>query len=110
MKLLTKAIEAKIPPLYSTDGVEIKDIVVKFFCPSGSATWYVFEGSKHENGDWEFFGRADLFGDGGELGYFYLSQLEDLTCPFGLKVERDRHFDGYVDHLGEIKRKELIAA
>ena len=45
MKLITKAIEKKLlnTPLYSTDGNTVKDVLVKFFNPCGTGTWYVFE-------------------------------------------------------------------
>lgn len=105
MKLLTKAIEKKLEkfPLYSQDGkgVEAK-VVCKFFSPVGSWTWYVLEGTKHEDGDWEFFGIVvnDM---GAEYGYFGLKELENLSLPFGLKVERDLYFDEcFVKDLGSI--------
>jgi hypothetical protein len=91
MKLLTqkiiKALEKS--PLYSTDGVELKDknVICKFFHPVAGWRWYVFEGNKLENGDWEFFGMVD--GLEKELGYFTLSQLENAPKRFGLGVERD---------------------
>lgn len=92
MKLITKAIEKKLltHPLYSTDGNMIKDVLVKFFNPCGSGTWYVFEAEKNGN-DWEFFGLVDLFEK--ELGYFTLSELESIKLPFGLSIERDMYFD-----------------
>ena len=93
MKLITKAIEKKLlaNPLYSTDGNIVKDVLVKFFNPCGSGTWYVFEAEKNGN-DWEFFGLVDLFEK--ELGYFTLSELESIKLPFGLSIERDMYFSG----------------
>lgn len=93
MKLITKAIEKKLltHPLYSTDGNMVKDVLVKFFNPCGSGTWYVFEAEKNDN-DWEFFGLVDLFEK--ELGYFTLSELESIKLPFGLSIERDMYFSG----------------
>lgn len=93
MKLITKAIEKKLlnTPLYSTDGKMVKDVLVKFFNPCGSGTWYVFEAEKNGN-DWEFFGLVDLFEK--ELGYFTLSELESIRLPFGLSIERDMYFSG----------------
>lgn len=98
MMLITKEIENKMPALYATDGAEDKDVIVKFFTPWANWTWYVFEGEKMENGDWEFFGMVD--GHEKELGYFTLSQLQEIKGPVGLKVERDRHFEA---KLSEIK-------
>lgn len=97
MKLLTKAIEAKLSrnPLGSTDGtpVEEKKWLVKFFTPDDNWTWYACEGYKHENGDWEFFGKVESpMCPEGELGYFWLSELQQIRGPFGLSVERDKWF------------------
>lgn len=93
MKLLTKAVIANLKkhPIGSTDNKLTKNVVVKYFV--GPATWLVCEGREMENGDWEFFGTADL-GFGPEWGYFRLSQLQELRGPFGLSVERDRNYTG----------------
>jgi hypothetical protein len=90
MKLLTKEIIAKIPPLYSQENVENPEIIVKFFDAWSDCRWYVLEGQQEED-DWRFFG---LFTSGAdkELGYFMLSQLESQKfrgCP---RIERDMHF------------------
>lgn len=105
MKLLTKAIEKKLEkfPLRSQDekGVEAK-VVCKFFAPVGSWTWYVLEGDIQEDGDWMFFGIV-VNDYGAEYGYFSLKELENLSLPFGLKVERDLYFEGcFVKDLGDI--------
>jgi len=94
MKLLTKAIEKKIPKLYSTEEVatEEKKVVVKFFTPWSNWTWFVFEGNQLEDGDWEFFGM--VHGNTQEMGYFKLSELQEIKGPFGLKIERDRSVGG----------------
>lgn len=94
MKLITKTIENKLlkHPLGSTVGNNVKDVIVKFFNPCGPGTWYVFEGEKIGN-DWVFFGLVDLSEK--ELGYFNLSQLELLSLPWGLSIERDKYFTGY---------------
>ena len=94
MKMLTKKIENDLAkyPLYSQDG-KGKDAVVicKFFNPVGRGTWYVLEGQKLENGDWEFFGIVDFYER--EYGYFTLSQLQEVRLPFGMRIERDMYFD-----------------
>lgn len=102
MKLLTKAIEAKLAkaPLYSQEKVENPEIIVKFFTPWSNWTWFVTEGSKEENGDYRFFGM--VHGQEKELGYFMLSELEELRGPGGLKIERDKWFEG--QHLNDIKQ------
>lgn len=90
MKLLTREIEQSLPPLRSTEKVADPLVVVKFFNPVGSWTWYVLEGERQPDGDWRFYGLVD--GDSKELGYFCLSELEALRLPYGLTIERDIHF------------------
>lgn len=89
MKLLTKEIEKKLPKLYSQENVDNPKIIVKFFHPMSSFTWYVTEGEEIEDGDWRFFGLVD--GHERELGYFHLSQLEEVKV-MGLGIERDKYF------------------
>jgi hypothetical protein len=110
MKLLTKEIITNFEkaPLYSTDGQNIVPVIVKFFHPMSNWTWYAVEGSlvcpehscydcteclKETWTEFMFFGLVE--GDEKEVGYFQLSELESV-CVHGLKMERDRHFDGYV--------------
>ncbi len=94
MKLITKAIEATLPPLYSTEKQPAAEKVarVKFFA-GGRGTWYAVEGERQELDD----GRMDLtmFGfcvsplgpDCDEWGYFSLVEFEDSRL-----VERDLYF------------------
>ena len=96
MKLLPKEIRETLPPLYSQDGKSGKATVyVKFFTPSSSWTWYATEGEPvlDESGkevDFRFFGLVD--GHEKELGYFVLSELEEVRGPMGFPIERDLHF------------------
>lgn len=100
MKLMTKTIERAIEkyPLYSQDGKGMDaKVVVKFFNPCGSQTWYVTEGTKipyDSSGDYTFFGYATGFDYEGEWGYFNLSQLAELRVgPNGLLgIERDMYY------------------
>ena len=69
MKILTKEVLEKLPPLYSQEEVKDPMVIVKFFYPDFSWTWYAIE-----------FDGKDLFygyvvGDFPELGYFTLSEL-----------------------------------
>jgi hypothetical protein len=93
MKLLTAAIIKALEktPLYSTEKQDTAPVLVKFFNPTGSGSWYVLEAEKQEDGDWLFFGLADLHEK--ELGYFTLSELESVKLRFGLGIERDMYFD-----------------
>lgn len=95
MKLITKAIENKLKrfPIGSQDGKgDDAEIIVKFFSPCGTSTWWVLEGEQTDDGDWLFFGIAEIYER--EYGYFRLSELQSIRLPFGLKIERDMYFDG----------------
>ncbi len=117
MKLLTKEIRDRLPPLYGQEGAGDDAIVyVKYFTPWTSWTWYITEGSavvitdgEEENVplsevnekmghlfwkdkpvvDVRFFGLVD--GLVAEWGYVLLSELEAQRGPFGLKIERDMY-------------------
>ena len=121
MKLLTEEIRAKLPALYSQEDVADPMVVVKFFNPIGSWTWYATEGSpvnadgevipegdtKQEAVDFLFFGWVD--GDFPELGYFSLSELESVRLSFGFRIERDAYFVSRP--LSEVKRRaEVLGA
>ena len=88
MKLMTKAIEKKIPALYATEKIENNDKVchVKFFHPCSNMTWYATEFNP-ETG--MFFGW--IKSDFPEWGYFSLAEMEK-TKVRGLGMERDLYF------------------
>lgn len=89
MKLLTKEIAKKIPPLYSQDGKGKESIAyLKLFTPDSNWTWYVTEMDPETR---ECFGLVQ--GLESELGYFGLDELEELRGPMGMPIERDRFFD-----------------
>jgi hypothetical protein len=97
MKLLTKEIRRRLPPLYSQDGKGGKAVAhAKFFAPdTGAWTWYCTEGSPvtDDEGreiDFQFFGLVE--GLDKELGYFSLAELEGARGPMGLPIERDLHW------------------
>ena len=96
MKLLTKELRKKLPPIGSTDGAGEEAIAqVKFFTPDSSWTWYAVEGGPvlDEEGnevDYELFGL--VYGQEREMGYFLLSELESVKGPLGLAIERDLYF------------------
>jgi hypothetical protein len=93
MKLLTVETRRTLPPLYSQDDKGGKAIAcVKYFTPSSSWTWYATEGepvldASGNEVDFRFFGLVD--GHDRELGYFVLSELEEVRGPMGLPIERD---------------------
>ncbi len=87
MKLLTQEIEKKLPALGSTDGTDA-DVIVKFFTPDSSWTWFATEYDPERR---EFFGM--VHGMEKELGYFSLDELEEARGPLGLPIERDLHWE-----------------
>lgn len=106
MKLLTKLIKAnlEIATSYNEGNVKGKNVVVKFFAPWTSATWYIFEGTEHEQPNGMLmFGMCDLgHKDAAELGYVSLPDLMSVTGPGGLKIERDLHYKGNYSDLQKI--------
>lgn len=89
MKLLTKELETRFKAVGSQQESEDPTVIAKFFSPVGAATWLATE---YEPETKTFFGFAGLFGlktPEAEWGYFSLEELESLTLPMGLKVERD---------------------
>jgi hypothetical protein len=96
MKLLTKEIRQKLPPLYAQESKGGKAVVyLKLFTPDSSWTWHITEGSpiQDDSGkevDFHFFGLVE--GQEKELGYVALSELESVRGPLGLPIERDLHW------------------
>ena len=86
-KLLPADIRQKLPDLYCGEeyGLEIKALV-KFFTPDSNWTWYASE----FDGEDIFFGLVSGFEV--ELGYFSLSELDAVSGPLGLPIERDLHY------------------
>ena len=92
MVIMTNEIEKRLEnfPIGSQDdkGMDA-EIIVKYFTPIGSGTWLITEGVKTEGGDWELFGYCHILE--WEWGYVMLSELESISLPFGIGVERDRY-------------------
>jgi hypothetical protein len=83
-KLLTQELRSQLPPLYGQEGKGGDAVVyTKFFTPDSTWTWYVLE----FDGEDMFFGLVE--GHESELGYFSLAELEQVTGPLGLPIERD---------------------
>lgn len=102
MKLLTKEILKKLPNLLSQDAKKPEEVkvIVKFFDPMGSWTWYATE----YDGQDTFFGYVR--GMDNELGYFLLSDLESIGNSRILGIERDLHF-GFNHTLAEVMQRNL---
>lgn len=88
MKLMTKEIEKRFAEVGSQEKSDDPIIIAKYFSPVGAATWLATEYYPETK---LFFGYVSLFNEPGmnEFGYFSLDELESLTLPLGLKVERD---------------------
>ena len=86
MKLLPQKLKAKLPPLYSQENNEDPIAPVKFFCPWNQWTWYPIEYDQEDI----FFGK--VIGFETEMGYFSLSELQSITGPGGLRIERDLYW------------------
>lgn len=87
MKLLTKELRQKLPPLHSTGNQKDPLVQVKFFTPWTNWTWYATE----FDGEDLLFGLVEGFCT--EWGYFSLAELEATRGPGGLRIERDLYFD-----------------
>jgi hypothetical protein len=86
-KLLTDEVRRLLPPLYSQDDKGGQAVAyVKFFTPDAGWTWWATE----FDGKDTFFGLVE--GLCRELGYFSLSELEQVRGALGLPVERDLYW------------------
>ena len=99
MKLLTKKnlndLLKQDPHSPEGPGRELKTeeykVLVKFFTPDSSWTWFVLSASPDpDTGDIQFYGIVQ--GLETEFGYFWLSELEKIRGPLGLKIERDMYW------------------
>ena len=86
MKLLTNDVLKRLPKIGETADVLDPLLVVKFFYPDFSWTWYAIE----FDGEDLFYGY--VVGDESELGYFRLSELTENRGKLGCQIERDRYF------------------
>lgn len=91
MKLITEKLKTKLLRNGANPDQDHAP-VLKLFNPCGAATWLISEMDPDDNDI--LFGLCDLGFDWVELGYVSLSELEALRLPFGLKIERDLHFEG----------------
>ena len=67
-----------MPETYQTDGKGGEAIAYLHYFSGGQASWWITEkdrGTPEEPGQHQAFGLADLFGDGGELGYISIAEI-----------------------------------
>ncbi len=101
MKLITKEIQALLPNIDATEGIDAQHVKVplKLFHPMSNWTWYVTEFNP-ETG--EMFGMVHGFEK--ELGFFTLQELEEVKVH-GLGIERDMYWDSN-NTLGQVMAGE----
>ena len=88
MIMLTKKIEAQLIKNHVEDAMDVKPVVKLF---GGSSCTWLLTSLDHES--MNAFGLCDLGHGTPELGYINLYELFAVKfAPFGLGVERDRHF------------------
>ena len=89
MKLMTKELQEKLPPLYSQEKLGGKAVVhVKFFTPDSSWTFWATEFDPKQG---LFLGLVE--GHQRELGYFSLAELRSTTeTTNGEPLARDGRF------------------
>jgi hypothetical protein len=95
-KLMTKDIATCIPRVGATDGLPLhkRMVCTKFFSPYSGGTWYPLE----FDGQDQFFGL--VIGDGVELGYFGLTELQSAQRGGTPLVEREKYWQPVI--LGEV--------
>jgi hypothetical protein len=88
MKLLTKAIEKKLPPIFSQTGKGDDAIAqVKFFSIGNDWTWYATE---YDPAERMFYGLVNGWEQ--ECGPFSLTEFEDINKRYVLGIERDMYW------------------
>ena len=97
MELFPEEIRKQLPLLYSQEHEQDPMVSAKFFHPNSHWTWYAIEFDPNHG---MFFGW--VYGDYPELGYFSLTELEEVKDQLGIGVERDEHFTPM--KLSEVKK------
>ena len=89
MKLLTKELLKKLPPIgHSIETKEEPQAIVKWFTPDSNWTWYVAEYNPEDGMCW---GLVDGFEK--EFGFFTIDEIQKLKGPLKLPIERDKWFE-----------------
>ncbi len=85
MKLMTQELEKRFREIGIQDIIDDPIVVVKYFDPCGSATWYATEFEPKTGVCYGYV--TGLIED--EWGRFSIAELEAIQRPFGLTIERD---------------------
>ena len=99
----TKEQLAKIPRLYETENVPLKDKQVHLHFFIGGSDWYVAE----YDGEDLFWGYAILNGDleMAEWGYLSFEELKAIKIPPGFEIDCDQYWQ--IKKAGEIEKIRL---
>ncbi len=103
MKLITTKLIARFREVGDQSEIKNPLVIAKFFNPAGAGTWYATEYDTETNICFGYVTNLvpDALGMFDEWGSFSIDELESLELPFGLRIERDIHFQ-------EIKFNELF--
>ena len=87
MKLITDKLIKRFAEVGKQD---IPDplVIAKFFNPAGGGSWWVTEYNPEQNDCFGFVTGLQF----DEWGYFSIDELEAVELPFGLRIERNIHF------------------
>lgn len=115
MKLITKEIDRQLRAngLRAANGQDTSDVKppLKLFNPCGAATWLISE--RDPDDEDILFGLCDLGFGTPELGSVRQSELESVRLRFGLKIERDLHFEptmSLAEYAEKARQESRIAA
>lgn len=84
--LMPDWLKAQMPRIRATEKEKDPIVQAHYFMPVTDWHWFATE----FDGDNEFFGWVQGFEF--EAGYFYLSEMQEVTNPFGMHMERDLDF------------------
>lgn len=103
MKLITPELAARFSEVKDQSEIKNPLVIAKFFNPAGAGTWYATEYDPETNICFGYVTNLvpDALGMFDEWGSFSVDELESLELPFGLRIERDIHFE-------EIRFNELF--
>ncbi|HKX32349.1 MAG TPA: DUF2958 domain-containing protein [Blastocatellia bacterium] len=109
--LLTDELLSALPEIFSQEGDPDPIVYAKFFAPDSIWTWFICEGRMEifeDEGefDYDFLFCGYTIGHSNGWGCFYLSGLEETEGPWGLRIERDLHFEPAP--WSEVKKREQI--
>lgn len=88
MKLITQELKKRFSKIGDQQETDNPIVIAKFFNPTGGQSWYVTEYNPETK-----ICKGYVTGMGyDEWGHFSMEELESVTLPYGLKIERDMFF------------------